>query len=405
VNSTTQGRVFKGDYFDGRSAKKFPVTLRLAPERLHLFVPGKPDQLWHYSEIRLTQVGGEQGPVRLERETLRYGKEIVEAVVVNDPEFLNQADEVAPGTLISFWKRPQNRKWRRILLVLALIAIPPFLYGVWTVGVPKLSDTVAEKVPTQWERKLGDTVFQSIPQLSSSSEPDPKVQAALDEIAQRLLQTVPEQPYEFRIHVHPGKVVNAMALPGGQIVVFQGLLNLTETPEELAGVLAHEFQHVLLRHSTRGIIRQLASSFLLAIVVGDSNQVMTQVMGAAGELDSLNFSRNMEREADRAGMQMLLKANVKPSGMIRIFEKFKDQDDSPRESEKNDEKQKDLSTSESDDESNDWMEYFSTHPANEDRISTLRELSRHSETAPNPLLPNFDWTQMHSKSKKEIPEP
>ena len=87
-------------------------------------------------------------------------------------------------------------------------------------------------------------------------------------------------------------------MPGGNIIVFEGLLKIADSTEEIAGVLAHEAQHIFLKHSTRGILRNLASGVLLALVRGDANAVMESVVGIAGQLNTLGFSRKMETEAD-----------------------------------------------------------------------------------------------------------
>ena len=87
-------------------------------------------------------------------------------------------------------------------------------------------------------------------------------------------------------------------MPGGNIIVFEGLLKIADSPEELAGVLAHEAQHIFLKHSTRGILRNLASEILLTLVREDANAVIESVVGIAGQLNTLGFSRKMETEAD-----------------------------------------------------------------------------------------------------------
>jgi predicted Zn-dependent protease len=63
--------------------------------------------------------------------------------------------------------------------------------------------------------------------------------------------------------------VNAFAAPGGQVVILRGLLEQTTSAEQLAGVVAHELQHVYLRHSTRAILEQTAGTLLLTAVSGD----------------------------------------------------------------------------------------------------------------------------------------
>ena len=124
-----------------------------------------------------------------------------------------------------------------------------------------------------------------------------------------LLSAVPDQPYNFRIYVHPSKTVNALALPGGTIILFQGLINITDTPEELAGVMAHEFQHVLKRHSTRGIIRSEAINIFATVVSGDS--VMNVILQAGGLMEVLavqpkaGVTSGFGRDEDGVGLPKL----------------------------------------------------------------------------------------------------
>ena len=242
------------------------------------------------------------------------------------------------------------------------------------------------------------------------------MQKALDTISKRLLTAVPDQPYHFRIYVHPSKMVNAMALPGGTIIVFQGLINVTETPEELAGVLAHEFQHVLKRHSTRGIIRSEAINLFGLIISGNSDSIMSVILQAGGILEFLRFSRTLESHADAEGMKMMLAAQVDPQGMVRMFESLEREQQRQMESRNKDKKKADPEekSPEKDSEEDvpdgkrrageesstpEWMKYLSTHPAGEDRVEVLKKMAEASTAKPRPLLPDFDWKSMHRKTK------
>jgi predicted Zn-dependent protease len=297
-------------------------------------------------------------------------------------------------------------------MILACVTLPPFIFAVWMYGIPAITDAVADQVPTEWEEKLGQDYFQAIFQ-ETIKEPDPKVRTALDAISKRLLAAAPDQPYQFRIHVHPSKMVNAMALPGGTIIVFQGLINITETPEELAGVLAHEFQHVLKRHSTRGIIRSEAINIFATVVSGDS--MMNVILQAGGMMEFLRYSRKLESQADAEGMKMVLAAQVDPEGMIRIFEKLEESQHRQIESlekdkekadsqDKNSAEKPSADKNEKESENQDgklpeWMKYLSTHPAGEDRVEVLKKLSKHTTQKPQPLLPGFDWKTMYRETK------
>jgi beta-barrel assembly-enhancing protease len=74
--------------------------------------------------------------------------------------------------------------------------------------------------------------------------------------------------------------------------------------------LAHEAQHIFLKHSTRGILRNLASGMLLALVREDANAVMERVVGIAGQLNTLGISRKMETEADIKGIELMLEEKI-----------------------------------------------------------------------------------------------
>jgi predicted Zn-dependent protease len=136
-------------------------------------------------------------------------------------------------------------------------------------------------------------------------------------------------------------MVNALALPGGTIVVFQGLINATETPEELAGVLAHEFQHVLKRHSTRNIVRSEAIKLFGLIISGNSESMTNVILQAGSVLEHLRYSRQLESQADEEGMKMMLATHVDPQGMIRVFEKLEEAQHRQMASEKNNKKNAD----------------------------------------------------------------
>ena len=403
---------FSGTFYDGKSANKYPVKLVLTKAQIELVFPDGRRISWLYPNLKLSNTGS-TGPARLERSTSNPNT-ISESVVIEDPNFLHEAQRVAPGALGTVWNQPHKRKLRYALMILACVVLPPFVFAIWVYAIPAMTNAVADQVPTEWEERLGQDYFQTLFK-ESIKEPEPQVRKALDAMAKRLLLATPDQPYHFRIYVHPSKTINALALPGGTIVVFQGLINITETPEELAGVLAHEFQHVLKRHSTRGIIRSQAINIFATMVSGDS--VMNVILQAGGVMEFLRYSRKLESQADAEGMKMMLASQVDPKGMIRIFEKLEEEqhrqlkslndslgEDKPKE--KSPEKPSEKDAPEDKDADKEvtqtpkWMKYLSTHPAGEDRVAILKKLSKQSTRKPRPLLPGFDWKNMHRETQE-----
>jgi predicted Zn-dependent protease len=146
-----------------------------------------------------------------------------------------------------------------------------------------------------------------------------------------------EEAYAWQIFAMRDKSVNAFALPGGFFGVHLGLLALVDTPDELASVLAHELTHATQRHIARGFSRQNAQSplllagTLLAILAAtrannaNSNAAAQGALAATqavGIQSRLNFSRDMEREADRIGFTLMADAGYEPGAFVAMFNKL-----------------------------------------------------------------------------------
>jgi beta-barrel assembly-enhancing protease len=188
----------------------------------------------------------------------------------------------------------------------------------------------------------------------------------------RLSEAAPDSGYRFRVEVLNAPEVNALAAPGGHIVIFSGLIERTATPEELAAVLAHEIQHVLRRHSTRAVLREMFLSLLIATAFGGGD--LGQIVGTAQTLGSLHFARGQEEEADREGMRLLQAARIDPSAMVTMFEKLAEQSgDAPE-----------------------FFRYLSTHPDTRRRIRVMEEMAREPAPPPRPLLLGVNWTTLRT---------
>jgi len=166
--------------------------------------------------------------------------------------------------------------------------------------------------------------------------------------------------------------VNAFAVPGGQVVLLRGLVERLRTPEELAGVLAHEIQHVLQRHATRLLLQHASTGLLLVAVSGDMTAVMAYGIESARVLGTLSYSRQLESEADVEGLRMLLAADIDPRGMIAFFETLRAGErglpSSPR--------------------------YLDSHPLAAERVESLKRLAASISHRSRPLLPDREWNDV-----------
>lgn len=202
--------------------------------------------------------------------------------------------------------------------LIAALVLLPVLAGVmlwWQAD--RLIGAAVDRIPVPVEQRLGDAAYAQLTLGANVLESGPAVDAVAA-IGQRLAAAT-ESPYTLRWHVVDDPQVNAFAVPGGHVVVFTGLLGAARSADEVAGVLAHEAQHVVLRHSLRGLVQSLGLRAAIALLFGD----MGSLSGAgelAARLGSLRFGREQETAADVHGLALLRRARIDPAGMPAFFE-------------------------------------------------------------------------------------
>lgn len=207
-----------------------------------------------------------------------------------------------------------------------------------TSALPSLGG--GEGISLSAERRLGDRIARSIYQDPDYLD-DPLLVDYLQTLWQPLLGSarargdVPPELAErmaWELMISRERTVNAFALPGGYLGVNLGLLAVTDRPEEVASVLAHELSHVSQRHIARLMSREermapwmMGAMILGALAAGSNPQVASAAIAgstAAAAQNQLNFSRDMEREADRVGFGVLSGAGFDAQGFVSMFDKL-----------------------------------------------------------------------------------
>ena len=239
------------------------------------------------------------------------------------PDAIATVLQTAPASLQpslqKLWsERKQNRRqvsgWLAGLSGAALLAGGLF----WWQGNNAIG-ALAGLIPLSTEKQLGELALAQV-RSQGSLAGSGAAQQTVQEIGQRLTTG---SRYQYRWFVKQDDSVNAFAMPGGIIVVHTGLLRQAGSPGELAGVLAHEVQHVEQRHSLRQMITSLGWGALVAVTIGDISAVAAMLAHQAG---AMYFSRDMEEEADRLGVQALQRARIRPDGMLTFFQKLGKED-------------------------------------------------------------------------------
>jgi hypothetical protein len=346
------GNATRDRFFDGRNAVRRAVAPQLVGRTLSINDPdGRAVARWDLGDMTVVDHNKANGSMVF--------------TIASDPKpRLVLFDSPQRTALLA--AEPKLRRWRsrrrRRGLIVGLtwsafgIALGALIYFGWRDG----SAWIAETVPRQWERNLGDRVRNSM--LDGLYACDGKEgKAALESLGRKLLpEKIADLP--LTIDVVRVKQVNAFALPGNHIFVFSGLIDKAHNPDELAGVLAHEMGHLELRHPTRGMIQQLGLSAVISLMFGGSSAGDVAYLATA-----LSYTREMEREADARAIALLQHAKIHTGGLASFFRALKDD-------------------KEADSPLPDWL---STHPGLKERADAAGHAEQASDA--QPALTDSEW--------------
>ena len=204
--------------------------------------------------------------------------------------------------------------------------------------LPTLGD--GSELTAAAERRLGDRIAREIYRDPDYID-DPILFDYVDAIWQRLLAAARsrgdlspelEQRFAWEIMLGRDRSINAFALPGGYLGLHLGLVGVVTSRDELASVLAHELSHVTQRHISRLISKQgeqtpwLIGALILGAMAASKSPDAASALIAGGQAvaiqNQLNFSRDMEREADRVGFGVMTQAGFAPHGFVSMFDKL-----------------------------------------------------------------------------------
>ncbi|MDD2725386.1 MAG: M48 family metalloprotease [Methylovulum sp.] len=231
---------------------------------------------------------------------------------------------------------------------------------------------LTQRVSVKQEEQLGQSVLTQI-----EGDGDMVKQGlAIDTLKNIGKQLTQNSRYHYQWFIKKDKTVNAFALPGGIIIVNSALIAKADNADELAAVLAHEVQHVEQQHALKNMVNSLGWAAALMVVLGDVNAATAVI---AHQLGNMYFSRDSEDEADRLGLQALIRAKIAPDGMVTLLQKLaKEPGANP-------------------------PEWLSSHPDIAERIKTIQNLLKEQPCkACQPLV--FDWMKIQQdKALLKVP--
>lgn len=301
----TRDRPASNRFYDGQTACPREVDIAIRSDVLVLLDRQNGAQLAYWVVAEMTAIDSND----LNGEMTFRDRRHPEARLILSPSAERDLLLTAASHLRN-WKRRERLAVTRTIGGITLAGLALIL-GCY-VALPRLAIALVNMTPLQWDQKIGDPVRENI-LANMETCTDPAGQAALDQLGARLLpQEIAGLP--LTLDVIRAKDVNAFALPGNHIVIYSGLIDTAQTPEMLAGVLAHEMGHLELRHPTRGVIEQLGLGAVIGLVAGNN------AVGSIGRvMAGLSYTRDMERQADAEAIALLHRANIRADGLAAFF--------------------------------------------------------------------------------------
>jgi beta-barrel assembly-enhancing protease len=248
---------------------------------------------------------------------------------------------------------------------LLIIAIPVLL----ALNMEFFTGIAARQVPVSWETKLGESVSAQY-RISHKLMPREESDVLLKPLVDPLVTALQKSPYQYQFTIVNDGTLNAFALPGGFVTIHSGLILKAESAEELLGVLAHEISHVEERHGVRSIVNNAGIYMLASAIFGDVSGLLATVSSAAPMLLSQQYSRRFETDADEKAAKLMGRAHINPEGLPRFFEKMIAEEKAMLDKIESEEARTAYKTA---------MVFLSTHPASEERMKHLRELTKDHE--------------------------
>lgn len=300
-----------GVYYDGKSAKRNPVRVSIVGTDLE--IRDEENNVlarWPFADLQATVEGTKTGALRIIHIAIEDA-----VLIATNAELVGRIRTFLPTK-----PRKQYTHGFSARHVAAVLAVTVLAGALIYFTLPKLAQPIAALVPLEWEQSLGERVLASIPGTENSCHGPAGVEA-LSNLTARL-GAVMELPYPVKVSVAQLELENAFATPGGFIVIGNSLLVEMESPNELAGVLAHEMAHIAERHPMSRAVRVMGLSLIFEMLVGGDSGLTDTLAQGAGILLMFSHSRDDERMADDISLDALKQAEIQTDGLAAFFDRL-----------------------------------------------------------------------------------
>lgn len=215
-------------------------------------------------------------------------------------------------------------------------------------------ETQHVNITAEQEIALGLNSYPAMIQQYGGLHPDAEAQKFVKSVGQKVVQNsdAKQTPYQYDFHLlYDPEVVNAFALPGGQVFITAALFNKLDSEDQLAGVFGHEIGHVVARHGAERIAKEeLTQGLTGAAVVASGDYNTAQAAQMIAGLVNMSYGRDQELESDDLGVRFMIQAGYNPEALIEVMKILEASSGGQRQ-----------------------PEFLSTHPSPENRIQKIRD--------------------------------
>lgn len=300
-------------YSDGEAAADRRVVLDFGPDGLSIIGEDIAEQHWPFTSLTALERYRPGHPLRISSE-VRPAARLVIAAPQSAINLLDLAPQLRGGL------QPHRLQRAAVWVAVGLAVLIAGLYLVLNFAPQRL----AQVLPDRWRERVGLQVEAALTNGARECH-TPAAAAALSSLVNRLENGTPEMP-PVTVRVYDMPMMNAFAMSGDRIVLTSGLIAGAETPDQVAGVLAHELGHAAHRHPEAQIIRATGLQVLVSAVTGGGGETLGSVAGLA---TILRYSRSAEEEADGYALTVLRAAQIDPLALRQFFELVLKQEGTP----------------------------------------------------------------------------
>lgn len=341
MGSDTTG-CYQGYFNDGQTAVSHDIEVTFGPNGLMFGPDGEAaTEHWTYEGLQPVRPVSKSGPARL-----RYEGTPEARLIIASPEFAARVLQHAPQLGASASHKATAKIAAMCIAGLVVLGVVSWFL------LTTVPTTLASLVPHSWWSRVGAHVETEMVKNSRQCTN----QAGKKALA-KLAFKFSENAEANTVRVYKMPFMNAFAMAGGRIVLTSALIEEATSPDEIAGVLAHELGHVKAGHPETQLVRALGLQIIMSILWGGSGASDALAQGGA-MLAILRYTRSAEREADAIAIELLNKAKIDPNGLASFFEVLK--------------KRKGATDDESPGQ---FKNLLRTHPGLKERIANIRKLN------------------------------